>query len=41
MPLEMSLKVYSPQLLPSSLLSASEENGKILIGIEGKQGCGF
>ncbi|XP_023726058.1 uncharacterized protein LOC111874636 isoform X2 [Cryptotermes secundus] len=38
MPLEMSLKVYSPQLIPSSLLSASETNGKILVGVEDTSG---
>jgi len=33
MPLYTMLAVYSPKLIPSSLLSASETNGKILIGV--------
>lgn len=43
MPLYTLLAVYSPKLIPSSLLSASETNGKILIGVEGKcePGCGL
>jgi len=37
MPLYTVLAVYSPKLIPSSLLSASETNGKIVIGVmEGK-----
>jgi hypothetical protein len=36
MPLYTLLAVYSPKLIPSSLLSASETNGKIIIGVEGK-----
>ncbi|XP_021915438.1 uncharacterized protein LOC110827621 isoform X2 [Zootermopsis nevadensis] len=38
MPLQTALAVYSPQLLPSSLLAASEANGKIIIGIEDAPG---
>jgi hypothetical protein len=34
MPLQRALAVYSPQLLPSTLLAASEANSKIIVGIE-------
>lgn len=33
MPLYTMLAVYSPKLVPSSLLSASDTNGKIVIGV--------
>lgn len=38
MPLYTLLAVYSPKLISSSLLSASETNGKILIGVEDTPG---
>ncbi|PSN45520.1 hypothetical protein C0J52_13172 [Blattella germanica] len=38
MPLETAIIVRSPQLLPSSLLSAGDANGKIVVGLEDAPG---